>query len=83
MDALSVREYRNNLAASFARADNGETVLIRRKNQIYALVSVGREDLMVSPELRSRIEEAEMNCREGKCVNLTTPRDLDRYLDAL
>ena len=36
MEALSVREYRNNLAASFTKADNGEQVLIRRKNEIYA-----------------------------------------------
>ena len=34
MEALSVREYRNNLAASFTKADNGEQVLIRRKNEI-------------------------------------------------
>ena len=26
MEALSVREYRNNLAASFTKADNGEHV---------------------------------------------------------
>ena len=47
MEALSVREYRNNLAASFTKADNGEQVLIRRKNEMYALVKVGREDLML------------------------------------
>ena len=44
MEALSVREYRNNLAASFTKADNGEQVLIRRQNEIYALVKVGRDD---------------------------------------
>lgn len=48
METLSVREYRNNLAASFTKADNGEQVLIRRKNEIYALVKVGREDLMIT-----------------------------------
>ncbi len=42
MKALSVREYRNNLAASFTRASNGDPVLIRRKNEIYVLVKVGR-----------------------------------------
>ena len=42
MEALSVSDYRNNLAASFDRADEGERVLIRRKNSLYALVSVGR-----------------------------------------
>ena len=58
MEALSVREYRNNLAASFTKADNGEQVLIRRKNEIYALVKVGREDLMITPELQARIDKA-------------------------
>jgi len=58
MEALSVRDFRSNLASSFERAGKGERLLIRRKNQIYALVSVGREDLMITPELQSRIEEA-------------------------
>ncbi|WP_438638953.1 hypothetical protein [Muribaculum intestinale] len=40
MEALNqVSDYRNNLAASFDRADEGERVLIRRKNSLYALVS--------------------------------------------
>ena len=34
MEALSVREYRNNLAASFTKADNGEQVLIRRNTKV-------------------------------------------------
>ena len=34
MEALSVSDYRNNLAASFDRADEGERVLIRRKNSL-------------------------------------------------
>ncbi|MBD5415206.1 MAG: hypothetical protein K2M40_05185 [Muribaculaceae bacterium] len=83
MEALSVRDYRNNLAASFAKADNGEHVLIRRKNQIYALVNVGREDLMITPELQARINEVEKACREGRCVSCASPDDLDRYLDSL
>lgn len=83
MEALSVRDYRNSLAASFVRADKGEKVLIRRKNQIYALVSVGREDLMITPELQARIDEAEKNCREGHCTVCSTPEELDLYLDSL
>lgn len=83
MEALSVRDYRNNLAASFARADNGEHVLIRRKNQIYALINVGREELMITPELQARIEEVEKVCREGQCVKCATQEELDQYLDSL
>lgn len=83
MEALSVREYRNNLAASFIKADNGEQVLIRRKNEIYALVKVGREDLMITPDLQARINEVEKECREGRCVTCSTQEELDQYLDRL
>lgn len=83
MEALTVREYRNNLAASFAKADNGEQVLIRRKNEIYALVKVGREDLMITPELQARINEVEKECKEGRCVTCSTHEELNRYLDSL
>lgn len=83
MEALSVSNYRSNLAASFARADRGERVLIRRKNNIYALVNVGREDLMITPALQKRIEEAEAACREGRCVTCRTIEELDAHLDSL
>ena len=57
MGILSVRDYRNNLASCFDRADEGECVLIRRKNAIYALVNVGSEDLTLSPQQQRRVEE--------------------------
>lgn len=57
MEALSVSDYRNNLAASFDRADEGERVLIRRKNSLYALVSVGREELTLSPRQQQQVDE--------------------------
>lgn len=83
MEALSVREYRNNLAASFAKADNGEQVLIRRKNEIYALVKVGREDLMITPELQARIDKARAEIKSGKCITLKSSEDIDAYFDSL
>ena len=83
MEALSVRENRNNLAASFTRADNGEQVLIRRKNDIYALVKVGREDLVITPELQARIDKAREEIKSGKCVTLKSNEDIDAYFDSL
>ena len=77
MEALSVRESRNNLAASFTKADNGEQVLIRRKNEIYALVKVGREDLMITPELQARIDKAREEIKSGKCVTLKSREHID------
>ena len=83
MEALSVREYRNTLAASFTKADNGEQVLIRRKNEIYALVKVGREDLMITPELQVRIDKAREEIKSGKCITLKSSEDIDAYFDSL
>lgn len=57
MEALSVSDYRNNLAASFDRADEGEQVLIRRKNSIYALVCVGREEVTLSMRQQRQVDE--------------------------
>lgn len=83
MEALTVREYRNSLAASFARADNGEQVLIRRKKDIYALVKLGREDLMITPELQARIDEARAEIKAGNCITLKSRDDIDVYFDNL
>ncbi|MBD5183889.1 MAG: hypothetical protein HDS97_03245 [Bacteroidales bacterium] len=56
MEALSVREYRDNLAASFDRAAEGERVIIRRKNQLYALVSLGRDQLVLNKEQQEMLD---------------------------
>ncbi len=83
MEALSVRDYRNNLATSFDRAHNGETVLIRRRGQLFALTSLGSEDVTISPRLQRRIEEARKSYRNGKCISCKTPEELTDYLESL
>ena len=65
MEALSVSDYRKNLAASFDLADKGERVLIRRKNSLYALVSVGREELTLSPSQQRQVDELAESLRRS------------------
>ncbi len=65
MEVLSVRDYRNNLSASFDRAAEGERVLIRRKNTLYALVSVGSEDLSLSPQQQQQVDEMAESIRRS------------------
>lgn len=43
MEAFSVREHSNNLAAYFENADGGTLVLVRRKTELYALISIGKK----------------------------------------
>ena len=83
MRALSVRENRNNQAASITRADNGEHILISRKNEIYALMKGGREDVKITPELQARIEKAREEIKSGKCVTLKSSEVIDAYFDSL
>lgn len=83
MEALSVRDYRNNLAASFDRADKGEPVIIRRRGRLFALTSLGKEDVSISPRLQKRIDEARKAFRNGECISCKTPKDLTDYLDSL
>lgn len=83
MEALSIRDYRNNLAASFDRAAAGETVIIRRKNRIYTLVCVGKEDFSISPDLQKRIQEVRESYADGNSIELNTENDIDNYFNSL
>ena len=70
MVALLVREYSHNLAASFTKAVNCEQVLIRMKNQLYAVVKIGRDKLRRNPEMHVRIDKTKKAIKSGKCVTL-------------
>ena len=69
MEAISVRENRKKLAAAFTKTDKGEQGLNCRKNENYALVKVGREDLMINPELAARVGKGRGENKTGKGVN--------------
>ena len=83
MEALSVRDYRNNLATYFEKADEGKPVLIRRKNKLYALTSIGKEDLMLTPELQKRIDEVREAYRAGNVLSVKSKEELHSFLDSL
>ena len=83
MEALSVSDYRNNLAAYFDQADKGQPVLIRRRNQLYALTSIGKEEFVMTPALQKRIDEAEKACREGRCITCSSKEELNSFLESL
>jgi len=81
---VTSREFRSEQARLFGLADSGEQIIIRRgKKQAYTLVPVNYGDLMITPELQARIEEAEKECREGRCVTCSTMAELDSFLDSL
>lgn len=83
MEALSVRDYRKNLAASFDRAEKGERVLIRRKNNLYALISIGKEEVDISPELSRRLDEAREEYAKGNFTSCNDKQELHDFLESL
>ena len=83
MEALSVTNLRNNLASTLDRADRGDRVLIRRRNNIYALVNIGKEDLMITPELQKRIDKARQDFKEGKTLHFDNAEAAIKWMDEL
>lgn len=65
MNILSVRDYRKNLAASFDRAAEGTQVIIRRRNQLYALISIPSVETVLSPEQKCHIDEMTSSIRRS------------------
>lgn len=83
MEALTVREFRSNLAASFDKVDAGERVLVLRNSKMYTLVPVENDDLLASPELLAKIEQARKEIREGNGVTCKTKEELEAFLKSL
>lgn len=83
MDALNVRDYRNNLAASFTRADRGENVIIRRKNHLYALISLGEDKTVITPELQAKINAARLEKKDGKTLHFNNAHSAIKWMDEL
>ena len=83
METLSIKDFRNQMAASFDKAANAENVLIRTKNEIYALVKVGHEDLLLTKDLQKRIDDVHQAYQQGTGITCSTLDDLDSLLNAL
>lgn len=83
MAALTMRDFRSNLATSFDRVDSGERVYIRRNSKLYTLVPVEEDDLSITPALAAKIERARQEYREGKTVSLKSHEDIDQHFESM
>lgn len=83
MNALSIKDFRSKMASSFNRVDAGERVVIRRKNQLYALVPVEEDEVDVTPELRADIEKARREYRNGEALCFNSADDMRKWMDSL
>ena len=83
MTALTMRDFRSNLANSFDRVDGGEHVYIRRNHKLYTLVSVEDDDLDISPALAAKIEKARKEHKEGKTLRFENATAAQKWMDEL
>lgn len=83
MTALTMRDFRSNLANSFDRVDGGERVYIRRNRKLYTLVSVEDNDLEITPALAEKIEQARQEHREGKTLRFESAAAAQKWMDEL
>ena len=72
MKALTVADFRNQLAKYFDLVLAGEKVFIRRKNKLFTIIPVddGDVDVTITPELEEKIEKARKEYLEGKTISL-------------
>lgn len=83
MNALTIRDFRNNMAAAFDRSKAGERVLVRRRGALYAVVPVEENPSEITPELAKKIERARKDFREGRTYSCRTREELKAFLDSL
>lgn len=83
MTALTMRDFRSNLATSFDRVDKGERIYIRRNRKLYTIVSVEDDDLEITPTLAAKIEQARKEHREGKTLKFESSLAAQKWLDEL
>ncbi|MCQ2351314.1 MAG: hypothetical protein MJ003_05000 [Paludibacteraceae bacterium] len=83
MEAISVRAFRSNMAASFNLVDAGERVFVRRNRNLYAIVPIDDNDFEASPSLLAKINSAREEIANGECVVCKTKDDINAMLASL
>lgn len=83
MNTLTVRDFRNRMAAAFDMTDAGENIFIRRGDKIYAIVSVSNEDLTISPSLQLKIDKARSEFDSGESVTFKSAAEAQKWMDEL
>ena len=83
MKTLSVSDFRSQLATYFDLVQAGETIFIRRKNQLFTIIPVddGEVDLTVTPELSAKIKKARQEYRDGLSTTLKSHEDVDKFFE--
>lgn len=83
MIQINSADFRASMASYLDQAYNGEQVMITRKNQIFLLMPVSAEELVLSPQFEARLAEARKDIAEGKGLRFDDKDKLDAWLESL
>ena len=88
MVVISGRDFRANQTKYIKIAHHGEDVVISSRAGNVKLTPISRDEMVmnrneITPELAAEIEKARQECREGRCVTLSTHQDIDRYFESM
>ncbi len=83
MTTLTIRDFRSQLAAAFDRVDQGDRVLVRRRNKIYTIVVVDDGELEITPQLAEKIEKARQEYHEGTALEFESASAAQQWMDEL
>lgn len=78
------RQFREHQKDFFDLADKGQNIVIKRgSKQAYVLTPVSADDLYFTPEMVSRIKEAQQQIKDGKGIVIKTKEELNTFFDTL
>ncbi|MBR1466077.1 MAG: hypothetical protein IJ607_06920 [Bacteroidaceae bacterium] len=83
MNTMNVRDFRNNMASMLDLADNGEKVIIQRKSKKYLVIPLSNDDMIISPELERKIEEAREEYKSGKEIIFSNAKEAANWINEL
>lgn len=83
MNIITARDFRNNLSSTLDRVDAGERILVRRRNRVYTIIPVEKDDLTITPELQAKIDKARQEYKEDRTISVRSHEELDTLFESL
>ena len=84
MITVSAREFRARQKSYLDQVAVGEELLVTRKNEVFRVIKVSKDDaLMSKDEFFRQLENAVTEIRQGKSFTMNPGESLDNFIDRM
>ena len=84
MITVSAREFRARQKSYLDQVAVGEELLVTRKNEVFRVIKVSKDDaLMSKDEFFRQLENAVTEIRQGKSYTMKSGESLDNFIDRM